>query len=127
MLFKFWLKFYFGRKVNITQLDSNKNYQDIQSKYHEKYSKLSEVAKVYATLMYLGADSLIAQSLASKIMPAASKEKGKFNLLDYKTLNKYFKEYNNVILNPNLRSFSRSARSIETIRHQEIIKEVCNV
>ena len=121
------LKFYFGRKVNITQLDSNKNYQDIQSKYHEKYSKLSEVAKVYATLMYLGADSLIAQSLASKIMPAASKEKGKFNLLDYKTLNKYFKEYNNVILNPNLRSFSRSARSIETIRHQEIIKEVCNV
>ena len=78
-------------------------------------------------MMFLGDGTLKGSSQATKIMPPASENKYKFNNLDWRTLNKYFAEYNKIINNPKLRSFSTNARKVAVTDPNKIQKEVCSV
>jgi hypothetical protein len=136
------LKIFSQNRVDFTQVDKADAYNEIKAKFHNKtytvkengkdverpgFAGLSEIAKVYATMMYLGDGALSESSLATTIIPPASSNKSKFNLLDWRTLKEYFKEYNNIILDPELRTFSKKVRKVAVMDYNKIIKEVCSV
>jgi ATP-dependent exoDNAse (exonuclease V) alpha subunit len=121
------IKDYTDNRNDFTQMDKNDIFHQIKTEMHEKFSQLSEVAKVYSTMMYLGDGTLDAASLATTIMPPASENKYKFNNLDWRTLNKYFAEYNKIINNPAARNFSDRVRSVDKRDIDNLIKEVCSV
>ena len=113
-----------GKKV-CTKIDLESG-EELSAKL---FKELSPVARVYATMAYLGDGSLGTAdgkaALALTFIPPASSSNSKYSNLDYKTLGKYFARYNNRLFsNPN---FSQSLSSVKLLNSDNVIKEVCGV
>ena len=114
-----------------SQPDASERYVNLYEEFHNKFKNLSEVAKVYATMAYLGdgalgtGDGKAAHALT--FIPPASKRRSQYSNLDWRTLNKYFVSYNNILLSGDA-SFSPSlAKKIDVKNYKEMIEEVCSV
>ena len=115
-----------AKKGLTSQVERSDLYKRQIAEAHEIFKGLSEVAKVYATLAYIGDGSLEASPLALEYMPPASSSNNQYSNLDYRTLKEYFKEYNNIINDPKQRNYSKKPISVRETDDKRLIKEVCS-
>ena len=120
------------KTVGAQTVDRNEDLVAWKMKFDNEFRNMSESAQVAATYRFLigwikAGEGKLMTNIAPKVFPPSTTSKVEYQLLHPGVLKSFFKEYNNIIANSELRDKTKGKNVPHYQSSIEIVEKVCGI